>query len=94
MKSAVSRAWPIFLSSRQHVPDRPGTDIHDPDRPANVGDILHGRINAHALATVAKKSGTVTGPSLIAIPSGLVLPWTVPPLMPPPHRTVLQAFGK
>jgi hypothetical protein len=27
-----------------------------------------------ALATVAKKSGTVTGPSLIAMPSGLVLP--------------------
>jgi hypothetical protein len=27
-----------------------------------------------ALATVAKKSGTETGPSLIVMPSGVVLP--------------------
>jgi hypothetical protein len=30
-----------------------------------------------ALAKVAKKSGTATGPSFIVMLSGLVLPWTV-----------------
>ena len=32
---------------RQHLLNRPGTDVHDPDRPADdPGNILQGRIDA------------------------------------------------
>src|SRR5262249_136840 len=47
-----------------------------------------------ALQAVARKSGTVTLRSSISMPSALVLPMTLPPLMPPPAITVEKTFGK
>src|SRR5207244_352872 len=41
-----------------------------------------------ALQTVPSRSDTETGRSLTSMPSGLVLPTTCPPLIPPPHSTV------
>src|SRR5262249_3680796 len=43
-----------------------------------------------ALATVPRKSSTLTGRSVTSMPLGEVLPMTWPPLMPPPARTVLH----
>src|SRR5439155_24932728 len=42
---------------------------------------------------VARKSITATGRSSTVEPSGLVLPTTWPPLIPPPASTVVQALG-
>src|SRR5262249_47714298 len=47
-----------------------------------------------ARQTVARKSVGGTGRSSTRMPSGLVLPMTWPPLMPPPASTVLHAAGK
>src|SRR4051812_40590181 len=40
-----------------------------------------------AVPTVARKSGVLTGFSATSRPSALVLPYTAPPLMPPPAST-------
>ena len=85
----------MMRGSCQGLHDRPGVGVGDPDRPADVREVLLRRVDPQRHADGGDEVGHGDRPLL---DRACRRRWcgrsTWPPLMPPPASTVVQAAGK